>query len=116
MCYNIPMPGWLRLVSAVILWSFNETAFAQRQITIATGVPNVTIDSIMLGIINVLLALSGLVATALFLLGALYMVGSAGSEQLSSAGKRIMKASLIGLAIILASWLILSTMVYLIAG
>src|SRR3989338_9211245 len=102
MCYNIPMPGWLRLVSAVILWSFNETAFAQRQITIATGVPNVTIDSIMRGSINVRLAWSGLVATALFLLGALYMVGSAGSEQLSSAGKRKLKGLPIRLLMLFA--------------
>jgi drug/metabolite transporter (DMT)-like permease len=63
-----------------------------------------------------LLRWSVLVATALFLLGCILMVGSGGDDATLSNGKKIMKASLIGLAIVLASWLILSTAVYFIAG
>ena len=58
---------------------------------------------------------SGLIATALFLLGAFLMVGSGGDEAYLAAGKKIMKASLIGIAFILSAWMMLSTVVYFIS-
>jgi hypothetical protein len=82
---------------------------------IETGVSS-DVPSILRGIVNVLLAWSGLVATGLFLIGAFLMVASGGSEANLAAGKKIMKAALIGLAIILASWMILSTVIWFIAG
>jgi len=91
-----------------------KTLFAQppsNPLTIDTGIGGITIPSIGAGIVNVLLLWSGVVATALFLLGAIIMVGSGGSDTYLSAGKKIMKASAIGLAIILSSWMILSTVV-----
>ncbi len=84
-------------------------------VCIDTGV-STTVPAILSGIINVLLLWSGLLTTALFLLGAIFMVGSGGSEASLSAGKKIMKASLIGLVLILSSWLLLSTMVYFLAA
>ncbi len=84
-------------------------------LTIDTGVTS-TVPSIFNGIVDLLLKWSTLVATALFLLGCILMVGSGGNDATLSNGKKIMKASLIGLAIILASWLILSTAVFFIAG
>lgn len=84
-------------------------------LTIDTGV-HTDVPSILQGLVNVLLAWSGLVATGLFLLGCILMVGSGGDESTLAAGKKIMKASLIGLAIILSSWMLLSTVVYFIAG
>ncbi len=86
-----------------------------HQVCVDTGVTS-TIPSIFAGIVNLLLLWSGLLATALFLIGCILMVGSGGSDAILSNGKKIMKASLIGLAIILSSWLILSTAVYVIAG
>jgi len=109
------MSRLVKSASALVLWSLNGIAFAQRQVSISTNVHS-DVGTIVQGIITVLLGWSGVVATALFLLGCLLMVGSAGSEKFSSSGKTIMKASLIGLAIILASWLILSTVVYLISA
>lgn len=75
-----------------------------------------TVPEILSGIVNVLLLWSGLLTTALFLLGAILMVGSGGSEASLAAGKKIMKSSLIGLALILGSWLLLSTIVYFLAA
>ncbi|MFA5800219.1 MAG: hypothetical protein WC840_04645 [Candidatus Peribacteraceae bacterium] len=109
------MTRFLRPALALALWSFAFPAWAYMRISINTGVHS-NVPSIMNGIVNVLLEWSSLVATALFLLGCLFLVGSGGNEQYSSAGKKIMKASLIGLAIILASWLIISTMVFFIAA
>lgn len=88
---------------------------AHAQVIIITGV-NSTIPMIVAGIINLLLQWSGLVATGLFLLGCILMVGSGGNDAYLSAGKKIMQSSLIGLAIILASWMILSTVVNFIAS
>lgn len=118
MWYNDLMSRFLRLALVLVLWGFVFPVWAQvapRQISINTGVHS-DVPRIMGGIVNVLLEWSSLVATALFLLGCLFLVGSGGNEQYSSAGKKIMKASLIGLAIILASWLIISTMVFFIAA
>lgn len=99
-----------------LLWSilFLAPAVSAEPLRVDTGV-NSTIPTIVAGIVNVLLLWSGVVATALFLLGAIIMVGSGGSDTYLSAGKKIMKASIIGLAIILASWMILSTVVFLVS-
>jgi hypothetical protein len=90
-------------------------AGAAQPVVIDTGV-HTTIPQLISGIINVLLQWSGLVATGLFLLGATLMVASGGEDSRLTAGKKIMKASIIGLAFILASWLILSTVVSFVAS
>lgn len=83
---------------------------AYAQLKIDTGVYS-SVPWIMAGIVNVLLYWSGFVALALFLLGAIIMVGSGGHDATLAAGKKIMKAAVIGLAIVLSSWLILSTVI-----
>ncbi len=88
---------------------------ASAQLTIDTGVHS-DVPTILQGLIDTLLAWSGLTATALFLIGCIIMVGSGGNEASLSLGKKIMKESLIGLAILLSSWLILSTVISFIAG
>lgn len=75
---------------------------------IDTGVHS-TVPKIMEGFVNVLLGWSALVATTLFMLGAILMVGSGGEEKYLTSGKAIMKASMMGFAVIMSSWLILST-------
>lgn len=84
-------------------------------ISVDTGV-STTIPRIMDGLLSILLMWSSMVATAIFLMGATLMVGSGGNDTYLSAGKKLMKASMIGYAIILSSWLILSTAVFFIAG
>jgi len=84
-------------------------------VLIATGV-DTTIPQIMQGLVNLFLRWSFFVATAIFLMGAVLMVASGGADAYLSAGKKLMKAALIGLVIVLSSWLILSTVVAFLAG
>lgn len=113
--YNSEMkfPGRLAAFS-LLHFVIIGTAYAAPLI-VDTGVTS-TIPSIFNGFVDLLLTWSIFVASALFLLGCIMMVGSGGSDAILSNGKKIMKASLIGLAIILCSWLILSTAVFFIAG
>ncbi len=82
---------------------------------IDTGVHS-TVPQIMQGFVNVLLGWSALVAMTLFMLGAILMVGSGGEEKFLTSGKAIMKASMMGFAVIMSSWLILSTVIYFIVS
>lgn len=54
----------------------------------------------------------GLIAVTIFLVGAFMMVISAGQDTLLQAGKRAMKGSLIGLALIAGSYGIYRTVVW----
>ncbi len=108
--YNGLMKFCLRLTALVVLVSAFAVTASAAPLTISTGVTS-TVPTIFNGIVDILLAWSSLVATALFLLGCILMVGSGGNDATLSNGKKIMKASLIGLAIILSSWMILSTVV-----
>lgn len=83
------------------------------QVCINTGVDS-NIPSILQGLVNVLFGWAALVATALFMVGSILMVGSGGEEKFLASGKAIMKSSMIGFAIVLSSWLILSTVIYFI--
>lgn len=115
MWYNSQM-HFLRQSAAGMLGFFLSLPAAHAApLRLITGVTS-TVPSIFAGIVNTLLLWSGSVTTALFLLGALLMVGSGGNDATLSNGKKIMQASLIGLAIILSSWLILSTAVAFISG
>lgn len=122
MWYNIPM-SLKRVATLGIVWLLYPLSVSAQAgipcppntVCIDTGV-STTVPGILGGIVNVLLLWSGLLTTALFLLGAILMVGSGGSEASLAAGKKIMKSSLIGLALILGSWLLLSTIVYFLAA
>ena len=103
-----------RMIAAGTLW-FMTVAIAHAQLTINTGVHS-TVPQIIQGIVNILLLWSGLVTTAVFLGGAIWMVGSGGNEARVTTGKKVMKGALFGLFFILSSWLILSTAVFFIAG
>ncbi|MSR67626.1 hypothetical protein EXS65_02265 [Candidatus Peribacteria bacterium] len=102
-----------RLLSIAVLVLFPFFTEA-APLVVNTGVDS-SVPTILQGIVNVLLSWSGLAATGLFLLGSILMVGSGGEEAFLSAGKKIMKAALIGFALILASWLLLSTVIYFIS-
>jgi hypothetical protein len=94
---------------------FTPIAVGATPVLIDTGV-DTSIPQIMQGLVDLFLRWSLLIATAIFLMGAALMVGSGGNDAFLSAGKKLMKAALIGLAIVLSSWLILSTIVAFIAG
>lgn len=83
-------------------------------VCIDTGTVGITIPHIMGRIVDLLLYWSGFVSITLFIVGGLLMIGSGGSDTFLSTGKKIMKGSLIGLAIVLGSWMILSTVLYFI--
>lgn len=114
MWYNGVMIPKVKIALGMALWLLAPAAVAQV-VVVSTGVSS-SIPQIVQGIVNILLQWSSFVATALFLMGAILMVGSGGNDATLSAGKKIMKAALIGLAIVLSSWLILSTAVFFIAG
>lgn len=103
-----------RRILSLAFFLLPATAVA-APLPVRTGVVT-DIPTIMGGFLSIMLQWSSMVATAIFLLGAIFMVGSGGNDEYLSTGKKLMKASMIGYAIILSSWLILSTAVYLIAG
>ena len=88
---------------------------APTKVRIGTGV-STDVPKIFSGLLTLFVTWSGVIATTIFLIGAIIMVGSGGDEAHVSAAKKIMKSSLIGLAIILASWMILSTVVSFVAS
>lgn len=96
----------LTAVVALLLPTFASAMIVQ----INTGV-HTTIPGVMEGIVNILLEWSGFTATGLFLIGAILMAGSGGNDQYLSAGKRLMEAAVIGFVIVLASWMIVSTVI-----
>lgn len=102
----------LRFLTALLSALLPATACAEKVI-IRTGVTS-TVAQVLAGLVNVQLAGAGIIATGLFLIGAMIMIGSTGNDQFVTAGKRLMKASVIGLVIVLSSWMILSTLVYFI--
>lgn len=109
--------GDMKMMRSVLLFGLlvvPASAFA-IPVLIDTGV-NTSVSQILQGLVDIFLRWSITIATAIFLMGAILMVGSGGNDAYLSAGKKLMKASLIGLAIVLASWLILSTVVAIIAG
>jgi len=66
-------------------------------------------------IINFLIQLSFTIATAMIVWGALQMILSTGNPGKVSQAKSIMMSALIGLAIALASWLIVNTIITVLA-
>lgn len=117
-CYNgsmtlrrfigVAATATIALPQAVLAYNLGD------KVVVATGVVT-TLDRIITGIVNVLLFWGGGVTTTIFLIGAFMMVGSGGGQFLDR-GKKLMFAALIGYAIILSAWLIMSTVVFFIAG
>jgi hypothetical protein len=101
---------WAILLPALVLAS-------PIKVQIRTGIDtSVTILTILNGLVNIMLYWGGSISTAVFMLGAFTMVASAGNDEYLSMGKTMMKSAAMGLAIILGSWMMLSTMVYFIYG
>ncbi len=92
-------------------FSLPTIAFAQIGVVkIDTGVTT-TVERIFEGLINIMIVWGPILAASLFICGAFWMVLSGGEETRLASGKKMMKGAAIGLAILLASWLILNTIV-----
>lgn len=98
-----------------LLFLLLSTAHAQQVITVP-GPRVVSFGSIMVAVVNFLAGSALAVCGALFFVGAVWMVAGAGKEDQRSKGKDIMIDSLKGLAIILGSYGILRSVLFLVTG
>ncbi len=107
----------LRSLLTGLLLAVPLAAAAQNgdPIKVGTGVTT-SIPTILAGLLNTILLWSTTIATTLFLAGAFVLVASHGEETFITAGKKLMKSAVIGLIIVLCSWMILSTIFYFIAA
>ncbi len=111
---------FLPLVTSLFLL-LPELAFAvnpsmnNHTVTISTGVSS-SIPAIMNTVIIIIHGLAVFIVVAVFLIGAMYMTASGGQESVLTKGKTLMKSSLIGLAIISGSFMILSTFIRFLMG
>jgi hypothetical protein len=90
-------------------------SFNDHTITVSTGVGG-TIPVIINNIIVIIHGLAFFVVVSVFLVGAFRMTASGGRESEITKGKTLMTSSLIGLAIITGSFMILSTFIRFLVG
>ncbi len=118
LCYNSTMTLQRKLLWPLAAFTALVPGFVAAftlgngdPIVVNTGV-STTADRLIGGLVNTLFVWAFAICVAVFLLGALFMVASGGEENVLSNGKKYVKRALIGLAIVLGSWMILSTFVY----
>lgn len=101
-----------RLVAAIAA-SVPVSAWAleNRYIIMTTGVRISFADLVTNVLTFAAFSITGVV-TVLFLIGATFMISSAGKPERVETGKKLMKGSLIGMAIVLSSYMILRTVLY----
>ena len=78
------------------------------------GLPCLTTENFTRSFNDAFFLASGAIALSIFVVGAFLMVISAGNDTLLQAAKRAMKGSLIGLALIVGSYGIYRTIVFLV--
>jgi len=88
---------------------------AHAQVTLQTGI-RASFPAVMTAIVNFLAGSALAVCTAVFFIGAFRMVAYAAKPDKATKGKDIMLDALKGFAIILGSYGILRTLLFLIAG
>jgi TRAP-type C4-dicarboxylate transport system permease small subunit len=72
-----------------------------------TGLPNETsISALILRVINIALAVAGLVAVLFLIIGGFRYITSAGNEETAEQAKKIITNSIIGIVIIILSFVI----------
>jgi amino acid transporter len=77
---------------------------------------NPTVGGIILGIINLILALVGLIAVAMIVYGGFRYVTSAGNEDVVKAAKKTIINAIIGLIIVILSYVIVTAITNLAFG
>jgi hypothetical protein len=101
------------LISLIFL--FLITGFAQGAGLVPCGGTNepacqfCDIFVLIKGIIDFVLKLVGVIATLMFIIGGFFFITSGGSPERTASGKKIVTATVIGLAIIFCSYLIVNT-------
>lgn len=115
MCYNGTMYSMALLILRIGTFSLaallprgGSANCPEHIVCVDTGVYS-TIQMIFSGLINIMIVWGPILAAVIFICGAFWMVASGGEETRLASGKKMMKGAAIGLAIVLASWLILNT-------
>lgn len=108
---------WMNLLLFLVV----SLAHAQQlpyepQVVNTPGPDPVGFGVLMTTIVNFVAGSAIFICTSLFLIGAIWMVAGAGKEDQRSKGKDIMIDSLKGLAIILGSYGILRSVLFLVSG
>lgn len=121
MCYtDVMVLRFLRTAFATVLLALPVPMWAleTRTWTIRTAagsnLPQLTADQFIGNLIFYLSYLIGFVTTALFLVGALYVVIARGQPDKMEKGKKLMIESLIGMAIVLGAYAILRTVAFIV--
>src|SRR3989344_2245129 len=106
--------SWVKVaqISAIVLtfvFALTPVAFAQFQTLSAggTGLPNDTsVSGFILKIINIALAVAGLIAVLFLIIGGFRYITSAGNEETAEQAKKIITNAIIGIVIIILSFVI----------
>lgn len=101
-------------VSALVLtfvFALSPLALAQSGFQIPSGsqsgLPNnTTVSSFILSIINIALAVAGLVAVLFLIIGGFRYITSAGNEETAEQAKKIITNAIIGVVVIILSFVI----------
>ncbi len=104
---------FFRAASLALGMSLSNTAFAQRSVTLDLGIQS-TFGTAIGFFINFLAVVALPVCTALFILGAFFLVLSRGKEDQIKRGKDLMVGSAEGLAVIIGAYGILRMFLYVI--
>ncbi len=100
-----------QVLSIVLVFAFAlaPVAFAQFQTPSAgnTGLPNDTsISGFIMKIINIALAVAGLIAVLFLIIGGFRYITSAGNEETAEQAKKIITNAIIGVVVIILSFVI----------
>ena len=108
------LEGMVRILCLLATLLAPSHVFAQehRTIVLTTGI-RISFASALDNLVTFLAVSAGAVAICVFLIGAFYVVSSSVHAEGMETGKKMMKNSLMGLAIILGSFAILRTVFYL---
>lgn len=107
--FLMPVIAWAQL--DIPANDIDQTTF---QVTVNPGITGPrTVPEIIAKIITIFHEMALGVVLMVFIVGAFYMLFPGGSETMLSKGKTLIKSSLIAIAIISGSWLLLSSFVSL---
>ena len=71
---------------------------------------------VLINVTNIILELTGAVALAVFIYGGVMWIIAAGNDERVKQGKEALKAAVIGIILILTSWLIVNFVIYALTG
>ncbi len=114
------LPVLLGLVMVFVLNVPSASAIVLQsvpgQATFAFGTGDLTIGGILRAIVTLALEIAGVIAIAFVVYGGYLYMTAGGNEDRTEQGKRVLTNAIIGLAIIILSWVILVVIVNAIDG